>query len=169
VPAKIGGIAVLHDMLVKLYSLEEKPGLCRKLKSMGISVKRAMPVDKGHIVLFVRNNFGDGPANECSYSFTGHPVNCFIAVREKRIIGFACYNTVAKDFFGPIGVYEKYRGMGVGEALLRAGLLALKNSGFAYAIVSSTEETEGFYRKTVGATIIEDSFPGVYQNMISVD
>jgi predicted N-acetyltransferase YhbS len=160
---------VPHDMLVKLYSLHEKPELYKKLKETGVSIKRAMPVDKGHIVQFVRNNFGDGPANECSYAFTGHPVNCFIAVREKRIIGFACYNTAAKDFLGPIGVYEKYRGMGIGEALLRSCLLDLKNSGFAYAVVSSAEETEEFYRKTVGATVIEDSFPGIYRNLISVD
>lgn len=158
-----------HDMLVKLYPLEEKPELCRKLEETGISVRRAMAVDKGHIVQFVRNNFGDGPANECSYAFTGHPVSCFIAVREKHIIGFACYNTAAEDFFGPVGVYEKYRSMGVGEALLRASLLALKNSGFAYAVISCAGEAEEFYRKTVGAAVIGDSFPGIYRNMISAD
>lgn len=158
-----------YDMLVKLYQLEERPELFRKLEGKGISVRRAMPADKGRVVQFVQNNFGDGWAHECSYTFTAHPVSCFIAVREKKVVGFACYDAAAKDFFGPIGVYEKYRRMGVGETLLRACLLALKSAGYAYAVIGRVDEAVGFYVKTVGATVIEDSFPGIYRNMIAAD
>lgn len=158
-----------HDMLVKLYELEEKPELLRKLEGKGISVRRAMPADKGRVVQFVQNNFGDGWAHECSYTFTAHPVSCFIAVREKKVIGFACYDAAAKDLFGPTGVYEKYRRMGVGEALLRSCLVALKSAGYAYAVIGWVEDAAAFYEKTAGAAVIENSFPGIYRNMISAD
>lgn len=158
-----------HDMLVKLYQIEEKPELSEKLRKQGISIKRAMPADKARVVQFVKNNFGDGWAHECSYSFTAHPVSCFIAVREKKVIGFACYDATAKDFFGPTGIYEKSRGMGIGEALLRSSLLAMKDEGYAYAIIGWVDGAEAFYEKTVGATVIEDSFPGIYRNMISIN
>jgi predicted N-acetyltransferase YhbS len=165
----IGGIAMPQDMLVKLYQVEEKPELCEKLQQRGISVKRAMPADAARVVQFVKNNFGDGWAHDCSYTFTAHPVSCFIAVRDKKVIGFACYDAAAKDFFGPVGVYEKYRGMGIGETLLRTCLLSMKNDGYAYAVVGWTDEAAGFYEKTVGATGIPDSFPGIYRNLISAD
>jgi predicted N-acetyltransferase YhbS len=156
-----------HDMLVKLYQVEEKPELCEKLRRQGVSVRRAMPADKARIVQFVKNNFGDGWAQECSYTFTAHPVSCFVAVREHKVIGFACYDATAKNFFGPTGVYEKYRGSGIGEVLLRACMLAMKNDGYAYAVIGGVEEAAGFYKKTVGAVEIADSFPGVYGNLIS--
>lgn len=158
------------DMLVKLYHLKEKPELCEKLKKQGISIKRAMPADKSRVVQFVKNNFGDGWAHDCSYTFTNHPVSCYIAVREKKTIGFSCYDSAAKNFLAPIGVYEKFRGMGIGEALLRACLESMRNDGYGYAVIGWVEEdTAEFYKKTVGATVIEDSFPGVYSNLIAID
>ena len=166
---RMGGADMPHDMLVKLYEVAEKPELCRKLEGKEISVTRALPADKGRVVQFVQNNFGDVWAHECSYAFTAHPVSCFIAVRQKKAIGFACYNTAARDFFGPIGVYEKYRRMGIGEALLRAGLTALKSDGYAYAVIGPAEDSTAFYAKTVGATLIENSYPGVYRSLISAD
>ena len=165
----IGGDSMPHDMLVKLYTVAEKPELCEELQQQGVSVRRAMPADKGRVVQFVRNNFGDGWANECSYTFTAHPVSCFVAVREKRVVGFACYDATAKNFFGPTGIYEKYRGHGVGEALLRKCLLAMKNDGYAYAVIGCVGDAAGFYKKTVGASAIEDSYPGVYADMIEFD
>lgn len=157
-----------HDMLVKLYTVEEKPELREKLRKQGISVKRAMPADKARVVQFVKNNFGSVWAQECSYAFTAHPVSCFVAAREKRVVGFACYDATAKNFFGPTGVYEKYRGAGVGEALLRACLLAMKSDGYAYTVVGCVGDAAGFYEKTVGAAEIPDSYPGVYANTIDL-
>jgi hypothetical protein len=36
-------------------------------------------------------------------------------------------------------------------------------------VVGWTDEAAGFYEKTVGATGIPDSFPGIYRNLISAD
>lgn len=157
------------DMLVKLYNLSSKPELDAKLKEQGITVKHAMPADKSRVVLFVKNNFNEVWAQECSYTFSAHPVTCLIAVAEKHVVGFACYDAAAKNFFGPVGVHEKWRGRGVGEALLRSCLLSMKEDGFGYAVVGRVDGEEGFYRKTVQAAVIEDSFPGVYHNLIEMD
>lgn len=156
-------------MLVKLYNLEEKPGLFERLEKQGFSIKRAMPADKSRVVQFVKNNFGDGWAHDCSYTFSNHPVSCYIAVHEKKAIGFACYDSAAKNFLAPIGVYEKFRGMGIGEALLRSCLTAMKNDGYGYAIIGWVEDTAAFYEKTVGAAVIEGSYPGIYRSLIAID
>jgi hypothetical protein len=39
------------------------------------------------------------------------PISCFIAVYEKSIAGFACYDATCKDFFGPTGVKKEFKGM----------------------------------------------------------
>ena len=157
------------DMLVRLYDLSPKPELDVKLKRQGVAIKRAMPADKSRVVLFVKNNFNDVWAQECSYTFSAHPVTCMIAVAEKHIVGFACYDAAAKNFFGPVGVHEKWRGRGVGEALLRSCLLSMREDGYGYAIVGRVEGAEEFYRKTVKAAVIRDSFPGVYRGLIEMD
>ncbi len=54
---------------------------------------------------------------------------------EAEILGFACYNTTAKNFFGPTHVLKSMRGKGIGKALLIASLEALKAEGYAYAII----------------------------------
>lgn len=157
------------DMLVKLYGLSEKPDLDAELKKQGIKIKRAMPADKSRVVLFVKNNFNDTWAQECSYTFSAHPVTCMVAVADRRIIGFACYDAAVKNFFGPIGIHERWRDRGVGEALLRACLLAMKADGYGYAVVGWVDGPKEFYSKTVGAVEIPDSFPGAYRDLIEID
>lgn len=157
------------DMLVKLYSLSAKPELDGELQKQGIQIKRAMPADKSHVVLFVKNNFNGVWAQECSYTFSAHPVTCMIAVAERHVVGFACYDAAAKNFFGPVGVHEKWRGRGVGEALLRACLRCMKEDGYGYAVIGWVDGAEDFYRRTVQATVIEDSFPGVYRDLIDIE
>lgn len=149
------------DMLVKLYNLKDRPELCQALERQGIRLGRAMPADRARVVQFVKNNFGDVWARECAYTFTAHPVSCFAAVRERKVIGFACYDAAAKGMLGPMGVYGGSRGEGVGEALLHACLLAMRNDGYAYAVVGPVDEAAApFYEKTAGASAIADSFPG---------
>ena len=42
--------------------------------------------------------------------------------REKELIGFACYEATARNFFGPMAVLESERKKGVGRALLLKAL-----------------------------------------------
>lgn len=80
------------------------------------------------------------------------------------MIGFACYNATAKGFFGPTGVSPEARGLGAGKALLIAALHAMREDGYGYGIIGAAGPTE-FYAKTVGATEIPDSVPGIYRGM----
>lgn len=157
----------MSDMLVKLYDIEDDFGLENKLKKQGVRLFRIMPPDIGRATEFART-FGEGWANECLAACTNHPASCFVAVKEKKIIGFACYNATAKDYFGPAGVLQSERGHGIGKALLIKCLLAMRWEGYAYAIVGGVSGAEEFYRKTVGAVVIEGSSPGLYSTMIEL-
>ena len=70
-----------------------------------------------------------------------------------------------KTFFGPTGVSDSMRGLGIGKILLVACLHAMKEQGYAYAIIGNPGPIS-FYAKTVNATIIEGSDPGIYRGMI---
>ena len=51
------------------------------------------------------------------------------------MLGFACYDTTHKNFFGPTGVDAAKRGQGIGTALLLATLHAMREAGYMYAII----------------------------------
>ncbi|NMA64669.1 MAG: GNAT family N-acetyltransferase [Clostridiaceae bacterium] len=85
---------------------------------------------------------------------------------SKNIVGFACYETTCKAFFGPIGVSDNCRGLKIGKALLISALQGLKEMGYAYAIIGGPEDAVGFYEKTVNAIIIPGSVPGIYKDII---
>lgn len=158
----------MNDMLVKLYTIKEDTELLAALSSQGIEIKRALSPDKNKIVAYVKKKHSEGYENECEVSFSNTPISCFIAVKDKKIIGFACYEATAKNYFGPTAVDNKFRGKGIGKALLLKCLLAMREYGYAYAIIGWVDDALGFFQKAVGATIIEDSFPGVYSRLIDI-
>jgi len=63
--------------------------------------------------------------------------------------------------FGPEGVCVERRKQGIGTALLLACLNAMKSDRYAYAVIGWAGAEE-FYAKTVGATVIDGSEPGIY-------
>jgi predicted N-acetyltransferase YhbS len=81
------------------------------------------------------------------------------------MIGFAAYDATCRNFFGPTAVDEKWQGKGIGKALLLAALHAMKNDGYAYAIIGGAGPVD-FYKKALGAIEIEGSTPGIYANRI---
>ncbi len=156
-----------HDLLVKLYGLSPTIPTLDKLHSSGIDIRRALPIDKHLVVGFVRDIHSDLWASECDCSFSRQPPTCFIAVKDRDIVGFACYNATCWGFFGPTAVSEGLRGQGIGAALTLRCLLAMWEEGYAYAVIGWVDDTElGFYQKVAGATVIEGSFPGIYRRMV---
>ena len=79
----------MPDMLVKLYKVKEDPALEARLAANGIQLKRALAPDIQRITGFVRENFGDGWANECLAGILRD--GCWIAVKDKKVVGFACF------------------------------------------------------------------------------
>ncbi len=159
---------MITDMLVKLYDLPENYDL-EKLRGQGIHIKRALPVDKDSIVKYIETTFHKHWANESEVAFSNKPVSCFVAVKDRKIIGFACYNVTSLGFFGPTGISEDYRKNGIGKALLLKSLLSMREEGYSYALIGYVDVARDFYKKTVNAITIENSFPGVYQRMVEYE
>lgn len=156
----------MTDMLVKLYQLPPYEAEIAKLAEGGIQIRRAITPEKHFAVNWVRKNFNEEWASEIDAAISRSPVTCWLAVEKETMVGFSCFDTSAKGFFGPIGVSDTVRGRGVGRALLLVCLHNMHMEGYGYAIIGGIGPAE-FYQKTVGATIIEDSTPGVYKDMLN--
>ena len=155
----------MADLLVKLYELPASAQALEKLREDGIEVRRALGPEKQAIVEWAEKKFSRSWASECDVALSAQPVTCFIAVREKQVIGFACYDATLKGFFGPIGVDESVKKKGLGKALLIRTLEAMRDAGYGYAAIGWAGPVE-FFSKAVGATVIEGSEPGVYKNLV---
>ena len=156
----------MPDLLVKLYELPELERRLQSLQAQGTWVRTAMAYEKPQVIAWVRKTFGEGWAGECDVAFGNRPVSCLIATANGAIVGFACYDATCRDYFGPVGVAAQARQRGIGNALLLACLHAMRTLGYAYAIVGGTDNVE-FYRKAVGAMLIEGSSPGIYRDRLT--
>ncbi|OPJ60407.1 GNAT family N-acetyltransferase [Clostridium oryzae] len=160
----------MSDMLVKLFNLNSEEKLLNNLLNEGIHIKRALAPDRTKILEFVMDNFEENYVDECMAAFSNNPVTCYIATKNKKVIGFACYETTAKDYFGPMGVQENERCKGIGKALLNKCLMSMWEMGYGYAIIGwPTKSAVSFYEKSVNAQLIEDLSPGIYKRMIEFD
>jgi hypothetical protein len=151
------------DLLVKLYDISDIDE--KSFLKDSIIIKRAIGPEKKAVVDWVGKNFSSSWSSECDVSFSSVPPTCFIAIKNKEIIGFACYDSTARGFFGPIGVIETERKSGVGKALLIRTLKQMFYDGYGYAVIGWVGPSE-FFKKTVGAVEIPDSDDSVYKNMI---
>ena len=125
----------MSDMLVKLYDLPKTEAIVQRLEKKGIVIRRALSCETYPVVHWVKDSFGLPWANECSVAFRNQPVTCFTATQAEHIIGFACYESTCKNFFGPTGVAQEKRGLEIGKALLLSCLHAMAAAGYAYAII----------------------------------
>lgn len=153
------------DMLVKLYRLPPLEAEIATLAAKGIAIRRALTPEKHLVAPWVGKVFSGYWESECEAAFSRSPTTCWLAIENKRLIGFGCYDTSAKGFFGPTGVEEAARGRGVGRALLLICLHAMHWDGYAYAIIGGVGPVE-FYQKVVGAVVIEDSSSGIYSGLL---
>jgi GNAT superfamily N-acetyltransferase len=151
----------MPDMLVNLLRLPPPDEATAELLREGVVVRRARPWELTTVREFVTRHFGTAWADEISVGFARQPVTVYVALRERRLAGFAAYECTRKDFFGPAGVVESERGRGIGRALLLASLRGLRELGYAYAVIGGVGPVE-FYERAVGARLIPDSSPGIY-------
>lgn len=152
----------MGDMLVKLYALPALAPALARIRAAGYDIKRPLSPERRAVVRWVEAHFGDRWAGEAETAFSRLPVSCHVAVDSAGdICGFACHDVTFRGFFGPAGVAEKWRGQGLGTALLLSALHSLAATGHAYAIIGSASGDE-FYAKAVGAVPIPHSEPGPY-------
>jgi GNAT superfamily N-acetyltransferase len=157
----------MADLLVRLYELPSAAPAVEKLAGQGIVVRRAAVMERAAVVGFARAHGSEGWASECEVAFARLPVACFVAVDAKTqgLAGFACHEATCRGFFGPELVHPDWRGRGVGHALLLVTLEAMRAQGYAYAIIGWASSVD-FYRRAVGAVVIEGSEPGIYPRPI---
>ena len=156
-----------QDMLVNLLELPDPHPLYAQLRQEGIVIRRALAPDRKLVCDFVERTFSACAVGEAEASFARKPVSLFVATDHDQLIGFACYEATAPDFFGPTAVLEKYRGRNVGKALLLRSLEAMRDElGYVYAVIGGVGPA-GFYEKCVGAKLIPGSDPGIYRDFLT--
>ena len=151
----------MSDLLVRLYDLPPLGPALEALSAAGIVVRRAAAAERSRSSNGRARTARPGWADECEAAFARLPLACFVAVEDDTLVGFACYEATCRDFFGPELVHPDRRGRGVGRALLLAALHAMRAEGYAYAIIGWASSID-FYRRAVGAVVIDGSEPGIY-------
>ncbi len=160
----------MADMLVKLYPLPQDAALMDALHEKGIEIKKALAPDRSKVIAFCEECGEAGFADEVRAAFCNQPVSCYVAVKDKKVVGFACYEATARGFFGPTAVLAKERRQGIGKALLLASLFSMREMGYAYAIIGwPAKSALHFYEESCGAMMIPDEGHGVYSRMVEVD
>ena len=153
------------DMLVNLYELPDTGEIYVGVEEQGITLRRVRAYERHIVAAWVAEHFSPKWESEVKVAMSRQPVSCYIATRDKEILGFACYETTARGFFGPTGVGEDARGTGVGKALLFKCLESLKELGHVYGVIGGVGPKE-YYQKACGAVEIEGSDPGVYRDIL---
>ena len=160
----------MSDMLVKLYNIPNSYDIEKKLLEEDIRIKKALSPDRSKITSFSKTCAKEYYSDEVNAAFSNNPITCYIATKEKKIIGFACYEATAKNFFGPMAVLENERKNGIGKALLLKSLESMRELGYAYAIIGwPANSAIGFYKKCAGAIMIDEKSSGIYKRMIEID
>lgn len=154
----------MPDMLVKLYDLPELTPVLADMRRANVTVRLAKAPETGSVSAWVGDHFPFWKP-EAEATLSRVPTTCHIAILDSRIVGFACYDAICPNFFGPTGIEEIHRGKGIGKALLLATLHAQRSQGYAYAIIGGVGPAE-YYAKAVGATLIDGSDPGIYEGIL---
>ncbi len=155
----------MSDLLVPLYKLPSREDGAASVRAAGVVIRRANSFEQTLLAEFITAHFSQGWADETAVTFAHQPVTNFIAIENKKIVGFAAFEATRKTFFGPTGVDPAHRGRGIGKALLIEALWGLADLGYPYAIIGAAGPVD-FYVKVVGATVIPGSTPGVYADLL---
>jgi len=153
------------DMIVNLLELPDSGDLYKRVDEQGIILRRARAYERHIVAGWVGEHFSTKWLSEVKVAMSRQPVTCFIATKDKEILGFACVETTAKGFYGPTGVAEAARGTGIGKALLFKSMEALRDSGYVYGVIGGVGPRE-FYEKVCNAKEIPGSDPGIYTDIL---
>ncbi len=154
----------MADLLVRLYDLPVFEAE-EKVRNGGIVVRRGMSFERQFILDWIEKHFYGPWVSEAAVALSQQPATLYVATKDGTLLGFACYDTSAKGFFGPTGVDEAARGQGIGEALLITTLKGMREAGYAYGVIGDPGPV-AFYQKRLDALEIPKSWPGIYAGML---
>lgn len=155
----------MQDMLVRLYALPDGACMRLTLAEQGVQIRMCRPYEMHAVEQWIARTFSTRWVSEFSVAMAHQPPGCIIATHNHQVIGFACFDATARGFIGPMGVDPEVRMGGIGKALLVTALEHMRAMGYAYAVIGGVGPEE-FYARTVGATVIPDSTPGIYADIL---
>jgi ribosomal protein S18 acetylase RimI-like enzyme len=151
-----------NDMLIKLFDMAIDWSFISQQAKQQVTIRKPIGPDQEIILAWAERHFPLTWLSEIQRALHNSPCSCYIAQQDSSLLGFACYDATALGFFGPLGVIESVRGIGIGSALTKACLLDMSLKGYGYAIVGMAGEPE-FYRRVADAIEIPESDPGIYR------
>ena len=153
----------MPDMLCPLVNLPDPRPLMAPLAAEGITFRRPNPWEATVLREFIVKHFTQGWADGVSVAFSHQPVTAFCAFDGTEIVGFSAYECTRRNFFGPTGVDDSYRGRQIGKVLFLMALHGLMDLGYAYCVIGAAGPVD-FYRKAVGAEVITiNGGEGIYK------
>lgn len=155
----------MQDMLVRLYALPDGACMRSTLAEQGVQIRMCRPYEIHAVEQWIARTFSTRWVSEFSVAMAHQPPGCIIATQNQQVIGFACFDATARGFIGPMGVAPEVRMGGIGKVLLVTALEHMRAMGYAYAVIGGVGPEE-FYARTVGATVIPDSTPGIYADIL---
>ncbi len=152
------------DLLLKLYEINDDPKILERMKEQGIKIKRVMPMNTTKVYEFIRDNFAATWADECLPSIMNG--DCYVAVKDRELLGFFAIDTPAKGFTGPVGVLPSARRMGISRALGLVGIKAMKDKGYKYAVSGRVHPWFRNVEETLVGLMPIPGSAGSYEDMI---
>ncbi|MBN1341066.1 MAG: GNAT family N-acetyltransferase [Phycisphaerae bacterium] len=148
---------VVVNMAVPLNGRQSFEALARsserRIRRHGAHVRRAEPTDRSSLKAWVSQHFPGGWSLEADLAFDETPIPIWVAIRNARLVGFALYDAdLFTGGFGPTGVAEEARGLGVGGALMLRTLADMQARGYGECEIAWVGPV-GFYAHTCGARI----------------
>ncbi len=150
-----------NDLLIKIHDPQWLDLTSNSLSETDIRLRKPIGPDRSLLLGWAEQHFPTLWVDEIQRALCNQPVSCWLAQRADSLLGFACYDATALGFFGPLGVIDSARGLGIGSALTRACLHEMHLKGYRYAIVGRTQ-ADAFYRRIAPTIPIDDSDPGCY-------
>ncbi len=144
----------VHNMRVDLDSAEFDTGEAELAQAgQGIIFRRLRHEDEPALRPWIDGNWGSSWRTEACNSLTNDPVTSHVAINDGRIVGFGTYDVMAlTSGFGPTGVEESMRGLGLGKILLFRCLEDMKKRGDRHCEVTWVGPIS-YYAHTVSARI----------------
>ncbi len=155
---------LIVDLRTDRFDAQALAGAVRAVEGAGLSFERAEPAEDSFLA-WIDECFGGFWSSE---AFAGTNL---IARADRGFAGFATIDARGMKFawlrgaarqpgvgiFGPFGVAERYRGSPIGRNLLYAGLCALREAGYAHALIPAVGEEQlvRYYTEHAGARIAE--------------
>jgi GNAT superfamily N-acetyltransferase len=146
----------MPDMLVSLQNLPPTPPL-----PSGYDLDLARPWDSQTLINWAKKEFPAVWSSEILCGVSGHPSKVLVVRKDNKIVGFAGYDITFPSFFGPTGVLESERGLGLGKILLIEAMHRLHHLGYVYAFIGSPGPVD-FYQHTLGGLLLPDSLKDGY-------